>query len=296
MQKQIQLARQFRHLNQQGHFLLANAWDIASARIFEEAGFAAIGTTSGGIAYTHGYRDAEQIGCDAMMCHIAAICKAAAVPVSADIEAGYGISPAAVAATVRCTIDAGAVGVNLEDNSHGLGALPLFGIAEQAARIAAARAAADEAALPLWINARTDTFLLGQGEDEETRFAMTVARGNAYLAAGADMVFIPALADPVVVKRLSSVIHGPISLMALPDAPSAAVLFAAGAQRVSLGVCPMLATMGTIRDIAREVRANGSWEAIQRSFYGFDQAEALFAVKGGPQARTAVAVTVVEAL
>jgi len=282
MQKQLQLARQFRHLNQQGHFLLANAWDIASARIFEDAGFAAIGSTSGGIAYAHGYGDAEQIGRDEMLRHVAAICKAVTVPVSADIEAGYGVSPAAVAQTVRGAIAGGAVGVNLEDNSHGQTAAPLFGITQQTARIAAARAAAEEAGLPIWINARTDTYLLGLGADAESRFAMTVARGNAYLAAGADMVFIPVLTDSDTVQRISRAVNGPISLMALPGAPAAAALFAAGAQRVSLGVCPMLAAMGTIREIALEVRASGSWEAMQRSFYGFDQAEALFAVKRRP--------------
>ncbi|PFH09618.1 2-methylisocitrate lyase-like PEP mutase family enzyme [Collimonas sp. PA-H2] len=267
MQKQIELARQFRHLNQQGRFLLANAWDIASARIFEDAGFAAIGSTSGGIAYAHGYRDAEQIGRDEMLRHVAAICKAVA---------------ATVAQTVHGAIAAGAVGVNLEDNRHQLSGSPLFSNREQAARIAAARAAAEEAGLPLWINARTDTYLLGLGEDTESRLAMTVERGNAYLAAGADMVFIPVLTDIAAVQRISSALHGPISLMALPGAPAAAALFAAGAQRVSLGVCPMLAAMGTIRDIALEVRASGSWEAMQRSFYGFDQAEALFAVEGRP--------------
>jgi 2-methylisocitrate lyase-like PEP mutase family enzyme len=277
MQKQKQLASHFRNLNQQGNFLLANAWDIASARIFEEAGFPAIGTTSGGIAYAHGYRDAELIKRDDMLRHIAAIAGAATVPVTADIEAGYGASPQAVADTIRRVIEAGAVGVNLEDNSHGFGASPLFGVEEQSARIAAARSAAEQTGLPLWINARTDTYLLGLGDDFDARFAMTVKRANAYLAAGADMVFVPVLTDLAQIKRLRAAVSGPISLMAMPGAPSAAELFAAGAQRVSLGVCPMLAAMGTIRDIAREVRAHGTWHAMQRSFYGFAEAEALFA-------------------
>ncbi|HWW07762.1 isocitrate lyase/phosphoenolpyruvate mutase family protein [Collimonas sp.] len=275
--KQTELAHRFRNLNQQGHFLLANAWDIASARIFEEAGFPAIGTTSGGIAYAHGYRDGQLIKRDEMLRHIAAIVGAVAVPVTADIEAGYGASPQAVANTVQGVIEAGAVGINLEDNSHGLGVSALFGVEEQSARIAAARTAARQTALPLWINARTDTYLLGLGDDAEARFAMTVARANAYLAAGADMVFVPVLTDSALIKRMSAAVSGPISLMAMPGAPSAAELFAAGAQRVSLGVCPMLAAMGAIRDIACEVRAHGTWQAMQRSFYGFAEAEALFA-------------------
>ncbi|MFJ2988090.1 isocitrate lyase/phosphoenolpyruvate mutase family protein [Collimonas sp. NPDC087041] len=276
MQTRFDLARQFRNINLQGNFLLANAWDIASARIFEEAGFAAIGTTSGGIAYSHGYRDAELIGRDDMLRHIAAIAGAVNVPVTADIEAGYGASAPAVADTIRRVIEAGAVGINLEDNSHGATPSSLFDITEQSARIGAAREAARQADLPLWINARIDTYLLGLGDDAESRFAMTVARANAYLAAGADMVFVPALTDIALIKRLRTLLHGPLNLMAMPGAPAAAELFGAGASRVSLGVCPMLAAMGTVREIAAEARNSGTWQAMQRSFYGFAEAEALF--------------------
>lgn len=277
MQHQIKLARQFRQLNQQGQFLLANAWDIASARIFAKAGFPALGTTSGGIAYAQGFCDAELIGRDSMMAQIAAIARSVDMPVNADIEAGYGATPEAVAETIRQVISAGAVGVNLEDNSHGSSSEPLFAVDIQCARIAAARQAADQAGLPLWINARTDTFLLGLGEDIETRIAMSIQRGRAYLAAGADMVFIPALADLTIIALLAQAIKGPINIMAMPGAPVAQDLFQAGASRVSLGVCPMLAVMGTMRDIAEEARKTGSWQNMERSFYGFAEAEELFA-------------------
>ncbi|PXX44208.1 isocitrate lyase/PEP mutase family protein [Undibacterium pigrum] len=277
MQHQIKLALQFRRLNQQGQFMLANAWDIASARIFAKAGFPALGTTSGGIAYAQGFCDAELIGRDSMMTQIAAIARSVDMPVNADIEAGYGAAPEAVAETIRQVIAAGAVGVNLEDNSHGSSSEPLFAVDAQCARIAAARQAADQAGLPLWINARTDTFLLGLGEGIETRIAMSIQRGRAYLAAGADMVFIPALADLTIIALLAQAIKGPINIMAMPGAPVAQDLFQAGASRVSLGVCPMLAVMGTVRDIAEEARKTGSWQNMERSFYGFAEAEELFA-------------------
>lgn len=277
MQQQIKLAQQFRQLNQQGQFMLANAWDIASARIFAKAGFPALGTTSGGIAYAQGFCDAELIGRDSMMTQIAAIARSVDMPVNADIEAGYGAAPEAVAETIRQVIAAGAVGVNLEDNSHGSSSEALFAVDAQCARIAAARQAADRAGLPLWINARTDTFLLGLGEDIETRIAMSIQRGRAYLAAGADMVFIPALADLTIIALLAQAIKGPINIMAMPGAPVAQDLFQAGASRVSLGVCPMLAVMGTMRDIAEEARKTGSWKNMERSFYGFAEAEELFA-------------------
>jgi 2-methylisocitrate lyase-like PEP mutase family enzyme len=274
---QIDRAAAFRDLNLAGGLLLPNAWDAASARIFESAGFPAIGTTSAGIAYARGFRDAERIGRDAMAREIAAIAAVVAAPVTADVEAGYGLSPNDVAATIDAVIDADAVGVNLEDALHRGGAEPLFGVDQQAARIAAARATAERRGVPLVINARTDTFMLNLGEDLEERLALTVARGRAYLDAGADLIFVPMLTDPSVVRRAADAIGGPISLMAVPGAPPAAELFAAGASRVSLGPIAMLATMETLRIIAEDLRATGAWGAIERGFYGFREAEALFA-------------------
>lgn len=276
MQTQTQHAEHFRQLNQQGQFLLPNAWDCASARIFAAEGFPAIGTTSAGIAYARGLPDAEAIGRDAMLREIAAIAASVKLPVNADIEAGYGAAAADVGQTIRASIAAGAVGINLEDRVHGAASGGLFAIDEQAARLAAARITASEAGLPLWINARIDTFLLGLGVDDADRFAQTVARANRYLAAGADMVFVPGLADLNVIKRLCAAVNGPLNLMAMPGSPSAPDLFAAGAKRVSLGLCPMLAVMGTVRDIAQEAKLRGTWQHMTRSFYGFAQAEALF--------------------
>ena len=274
---QITRAAAFRDLNLAGRLVLPNAWDAASARIFELAGFPAIGTTSAGIAYARGFRDAERIGREAMVREIASIAAAVAAPVTADVEAGYGPRPEDVAETVEAVIDAGVVGVNLEDNTHGRATEPLFGVEEHGARIAAARMAAERHDLPLVINARTDTFLLNLGEDPDERLAMTIARGRAYLAAGADLVFIPLLLDPAAVRRAAAGIGGPISLMAVPGAPPAADLFAAGASRVSLGAAAMLATLATLRAIAEDIRTTGAWGTIERGFYGFGEAEALFA-------------------
>jgi 2-methylisocitrate lyase-like PEP mutase family enzyme len=270
-------AARFRDLNLAGRLLLPNAWDAASARVFEDAGFSAIGTTSGGIANARGLPDGECIGRDAMIREIASIVRAVERPVTADIEAGYGHAAKDVAATVDAVLDAGVVGVNLEDNAHRADAPPLYSTAEQAARIRAARDAAEERGIHLVINARTDTFLLGLGADMEERIEMTIERGRAYLQAGADLVFVPVLVDPDVVRRVTDALQGPVSLMALPGAPSARVLFDAGASRVSLGNCAMLAALGALRDIANDVLATGTWASIERTFYGFSEAEALFA-------------------
>ncbi len=271
-------AAAFRDLNRAGRLLLPNAWDAASARVFEDAGFAAIGTTSAGIANARGLADGECIGRDAMVREIASIAAAVNVPVTADIEAGYGDTPADVADTVTAVLDAGAVGVNLEDSRpRSNAAAPLYGIEEQTARIHAARAAGERRGVHLVINARTDTVLLGLGPDLEARVAMTVERGRAYLRAGADLVFVPVLVDPDVVRRVASGIQGPLSLMAMPGAPAADVLFAAGASRVSLGNSAMLATLGALRDISKEVLSAGTWTSIERTFYGYGEAAALFA-------------------
>jgi 2-methylisocitrate lyase-like PEP mutase family enzyme len=277
---QASLASHFRNINLAGRLLLPNAWDAASARIFEAAGFPAIGTTSAGIAYARGLRDAQQIQRDAMVHEITSIVAAVRCPVTADIEAGYGADPSAVAETIEAVIDVGAVGVNLEDNTHGATDTPLFSIADQTARIAAARAAAERRAVPLVINARTDTFLLSLGADLEERVAMTIDRGHAYLRAGADLIFIPLLIDPAVISRLAAAIDGPINVMALPQAPAAQTLFTAGVKRVSLGQMAMLATLGLLRNIAEEIRDRGTWTAIESNFYGAAEAEALFAAVG----------------
>jgi 2-methylisocitrate lyase-like PEP mutase family enzyme len=270
-------AARFRDQNRAGRLLLPNAWDAASARIFEDAGFTAIGTTSAGIAYSQGFQDAEHVGRDVMIRAVATIVNAVSCPVSADIEAGYGAGAADVAQTVEAVIEAGAVGINLEDNAHGHGVATLFSIDEQCARIAAARQVADRRGLPLVINARTDTFLLNLGSDVDERVGMTVERGTRYLRAGADLVFVPVLVDTSLVTRLVTEMRGPVSLMALPGPPSSDELFAAGAARVSIGQMAMLATLGALKIIADELKQTGTWPSIERTFYGFAEAEALFA-------------------
>ena len=279
MNPQPSLAERFRERHQAGRLLLPNAWDAASARVFEEGGFAAIGTTSAGIAYAQGFQDAERIDRETMIRAVAGIARAVSCPVSADIEAGYGAGAADVAATVEAVIDAGAAGINLEDNTHHWSSPRLFDIGPQCARIAAARETAERRGVSAVINARTDTFLLGIGSDLDDRVRLTIERGSEYLRAGADLVFVPLVVDPAQVRRLSDGLQGRLSLMALPGAPAAEVLFAAGAARVSIGQLAMLATLGWLKRIAGEMRTQGTWQSIESSFYGFAEAEALFTAR-----------------
>ena len=171
--------------------LLPNVWDAWSARIFVAAGFDALATTSGGVAWALGYPDGELAPWTEVVAATARIVRSARVPVTADIEAGYGMTPAEVGAHVAEIIQTGVVGINLEDGLHG----PIRSIEDAAARLRAARDAARKEGVPIVLNARCDIFHLQYGE-ENTRFAATVERCKTYLAAGTDCVYLFGLRDP----------------------------------------------------------------------------------------------------
>ena len=274
MPSQAEKAAFFLNLHHKGSsLLLPNAWDIASARVFEEAGFPAIATTSAGVAFANGYPDGQNISRDEMLAQIKRMAAAVNVPLSADIEAGYGPTPDDVAATIKGVIEAGAAGVNLEDNNG----LPnaLYGVEAQENRIKAARQAAGSA---LVINARIDVFLHQVGP-QANRLEETLLRAKVYLDAGADCIFVPGVVDDETIGVLVRQIPAPVNIMAGPGAPSAPELFGMGVTRVSVGVAAMLATMGLVRDIANELRSTGTYEQIARHPYGFGEASALFVKK-----------------
>ena len=173
--------------------ILPNAWDVGSARFLAGAGFSAMGTTSAGIAFALGYPDGERISREQMLDVVGRITAAVPLPVTADIEAGYGPSPEAVAESVKRAVEAGAVGINIED-STGCASDPLFEIALAVERIRAARKAANAAGVPLVINARTDGYMVNGGNGEDV-FEESVRRASAYRAAGADCLFVPMVSD-----------------------------------------------------------------------------------------------------
>lgn len=275
MENQLKLASCFRKLNTNGRFLLANAWDIASAKIFANEGFLAIGTTSGGIAYSHGHQDSQKINADVMFQKISSIVNAVSIPVTADIESGYGVSAAEVYISVKRAISIGVVGINIEDNGHDSQITKLFDINDQCIRLSAARKAANDLRVPIWINARIDTYLTKE-HDDDLIFEVTIERANAYLSSGADMVFIPGIDNLTLLARLKKRINGPINIMVMPGSPDVDKLFNAGASRVSLGVCPMLSCMGIIKNIANDFITHGTSQIVNDYFYGFEEAESLF--------------------
>jgi 2-methylisocitrate lyase-like PEP mutase family enzyme len=274
MPTQVEKAEQLLKWHAKGAtLLLPNAWDVASARVFEEAGFPAIATTSAGVAFAYGYADGELISRELMLEAVRRIVQAVKVPVTADVEAGYGPSPEDVAETVRGVIAAGAVGVNLEDN-QGSGQ-PLYPIEAQAARLKAGREAAQAAGIPIVINARVDTYLYQIGA-AEGRLDDAIQRGKAYMEAGATSIFVPGVVDPAVIEILVRAIPAPINILAGPGAPSAPELFRLGVTRISVGGAIMRATMGLTRDIARQLRDQGTYELLGLYPYSHGDASGLF--------------------
>ncbi|MFJ7074365.1 isocitrate lyase/phosphoenolpyruvate mutase family protein [Streptomyces sp. NPDC098781] len=233
--------------------VLPNAWDAASARIVEDAGAAAVATTSAGLSWSLGAVDGDRLDRDQALRAVARIAAVVRVPVTADIESGYARDPAGVAETVRAVLEAGAVGVNIEDALYEPGGPALRPVAEQAARITAAREAADAAGVPVFVNARIDTFLRGAGGADAA-----VERAAAFLAAGADGIFVPGAVDPGTVKLLVEKIDAPLNVMVTPGAPTVAELAALGVARVSVGAGIAQAALGLVRRAARELLGTGT--------------------------------------
>jgi 2-methylisocitrate lyase-like PEP mutase family enzyme len=238
--------------------VLPNAWDAASAVAIGSAGAAAIATTSAGISWAHGVPDGERIGRERMLQALTEIIASVRVPVTADIESGYGMTPKAVGLTVDAVIAIGIAGINIED-SPGTNA-PLREPPIQAARIRVARAVADRAGVPLWINVRTDTFLAGAGSPSD-RVAETLARAATYSAAGADSLFVPGVLDLDIIRELAA---GPlpINVMAGPGAPDVASLVEAGARRISVGPAIAQAAYDLAARAAAELLTTGTYTSL----------------------------------
>jgi 2-methylisocitrate lyase-like PEP mutase family enzyme len=259
--EQARQAERFRNMHRgPSLLLLPNAWDAISARIFAAAGFPAVATTSGGVSWALGYADGEAAPWSEVAAATARIARAVVVPVTADIEAGFGDTPQAVGNSVAEIIRAGAVGVNLEDGTP-RGAAPIRAIADAARRIEAAREAARAAAVPIVINARTDLYLRNIG-DPATRFEETVERGKAYLAAGADCVYPIGLRDPDTIGRLVKALAAPVNIMVRAGLPSVPELEALGVARASTASAIALMAAATTRQIAEELKATGRFDAL----------------------------------
>jgi 2-methylisocitrate lyase-like PEP mutase family enzyme len=255
-------AATFRDLHREGDPLrLANVWDAASARLVAASGAPALATTSAGVAWSLGVADGDRIDRLAAIDRIEAIADATPLPLSADIESGFATAADGVGDTVHRVIEAGAVGVNIEDATHRDGE-PLRDVADQAKRIAAARAAADDAGIPLFVNARTDMYLLAVGPESD-RLRAVLDRADAYVSAGADGVFVPGVSDPATIAALVEGIDAPLNILVGPGSPSVAALADLGVARVSLGSTVVRAAYALIGRGTDELLRHGTYATFE---------------------------------
>jgi 2-methylisocitrate lyase-like PEP mutase family enzyme len=268
----------FRAMHDRSRILvLPNAWDAMSARVIEDAGARAIATTSAGVAFSVGYPDGEAMPRDEMIAAITRIARVVTVPVTADIESGFAHDARELAETVRRVIDAGAVGINLEDQVHD-GTHSLYDLDVAVQRVRAAREAADATGVPLVINARTDVYLLGIGEPD-TRFEHAVRRANAYRKAGADCLFLPAVARRADIERIVPALEGPLNLLQFPGIPTIPELERLGVARLSVGTRLALGAMSGLRKTVAELLSTGTYESMLEGATTFADANRLMAIR-----------------
>lgn len=269
--RQAEMAEAFRALHHGREvLLLPNAWDAMSARLLVAAGFEAVATTSAGVAWALGHADVEQAPWPEVLAATARIVRAANVPVTADIEGGFAATPAAVGRHVAEAIRAGVVGVNLEDSHKGA----LRPVEEAAARYRAARAAADRAGVPIVLNARCDVMIFEKGAAEDLH-RQVIGRCRAYVAAGADSVYPFGLVEPQAIAAVAGAVGAPVNVTGRPGLPDAATLGRMGVARITIGSGLALKTMGDILGFARQLHADGRFDALATDFH-YPEAQALF--------------------
>jgi 2-methylisocitrate lyase-like PEP mutase family enzyme len=235
-------------LHSEGLLILPNAWDAGSARIVEQAGAKAVATSSAAVAWAHGYPDGEAIRPETLISTVREIARVVSVPVTADAEAGYTRDPAAAGDFIAQIIDAGAVGVNIEDGNDAPDLLR--------AKIESARRAAARSGIDLWINARVDVYLFKLAEGQAA-FDETIRRARLYGEAGANSVFVPGAVDDTTIANLVREVGRPLNLLAWPGLPAAARLKELGVRRLSAGAGLAKASLGHTHELAEAFLREG---------------------------------------
>ncbi|HEV2120854.1 MAG TPA: isocitrate lyase/phosphoenolpyruvate mutase family protein [Candidatus Bathyarchaeia archaeon] len=266
-------AEDFRELHQGKQILiLPNGWDVPSARVFEDAGFPAVATSSAGMLVSLGYPDGEVIGREEFVSAVGRISKVLSVPLSADIVAGFGRTTREVLVTVKAILKNGAVGINIEDFAHAT--KKLYPIERQVENVKAIRKLGETTGIPLVINARTDALRFAEG-DEGAKFKETVRRATAYRDAGADCVYPMGLVDQASIAAFVLALDFPVNVMVRKGLPEISELQRLGVARVSFGPSPSYAAMGLLKRAAREVVEKGTYENLTESAITFDELNAL---------------------
>src|SRR3989475_2394354 len=281
MRSQKDKAQDFRGLHHGKRILiLPNAWDVPSARVFENEGFPAIATSSAGLMVSLGYPDGEVMGRPEFVSAVERIARVLSVPLSVDIVAGFGKTTKEVVATVKAILKAGGIGINIEDFAHAT--KKLFPIERQVDNVKAIRRLGDTVGVALVINARTDALRFATG-DEEARFEEAVRRAIAYRDAGADCVYPMSLTEAASIRRFVKELDFPINVMVRKGLPPISELEKLGVARVSFGPSASYAAMGLLKRAAKEVLERGTYQNLIDGAINFDELNSLAMPKPHPK-------------
>jgi 2-methylisocitrate lyase-like PEP mutase family enzyme len=251
MSDQVMKAQTFKALHVPGRpIILFNVWDAGSAKAVAASGAKALATGSWSVAAASGFEDGEHMPLDLALTNLERITAATDLPVTIDLESGYGANADEVGVTLARAVQAGAIGCNIEDSARETP--PLRDISEQAARLKAARNTADRLAIPAFINARTDVFLIAPADAHEGLVAEALERGRAYADAGADGLFVPGLVNEALIARVVEGSPLPVNVMFNAAMPPAARLAELGVARISHGPGPYRMMMKALENAARE--------------------------------------------
>jgi len=274
-------AEEFRRLHDRKNVLiLPNAWDVPSARLFEDEGFPAVATSSAGMLVSLGYPDGEDIPVSEFAMVVGRIARVLSVPLSADVVGGFGDSPEGVAKSVRAVVKAGAVGINIEDFVHRT--KKLLPVEKQVSRLQALIGLRKSSSVPFVINARTDALRFGTG-DEEAKLAEAIRRAEAYRDVGVDCVYPMGLTDAESISRFVKALGFPVNVMVRKGLPPVAELKRLGVARVSFGPSASYAVMGLLRRASREALERGAYGAMLEGAISFDELNSLAVPRRTPQ-------------
>jgi 2-methylisocitrate lyase-like PEP mutase family enzyme len=269
LKTQREKAEEFRSLHRGGRILiLPNAWDVPSARVFEEAGFPAVATSSAGMMVSLGYPDGEAINKQELLSAVRRIAKALTVPLSVDVVAGFGATAKDVLITVKSVLETGAVGINIEDFTHET--KELHSVEEGVEKVRAIRKLDESTRIPLVINARTDALRFAPG-DQESKLKEAIRRAMAYRDAGADCVYPMGLADAASISTFVKALDFPVNVMVRRGLPPVKELERLGVARLSFGPSASYAAMGLLKRAAREVIEKGTYESLVEGAISFDE-------------------------
>jgi len=273
MSLQAAKAEEFRRLHDRRRVLiLPNAWDVPSARVFEDEGFPAVATSSAGMMVSLGYADGEDIPTSEFIAAVKRVAGVLSVPLSADVVGGFGDSPEGVARSVGAVVKAGAVGINIEDFVHST--KKLLPVEKQVSKLRRLVELRKPLKVPYVINARTDALRFGAGDDD-AKLSEAIRRAEAYRDVGADCVYPMGLTDAKSISKFVTALDFPINVMVRRGLPPVSELRRLGVARVSFGPSASYAAMGLLKRASKEVLEKGTYDSLVEGAIGFDELNAL---------------------